>query len=178
MEVNLDEHAGPATDPAVLRARREALVDQLGWLADEAEALGPLLAELPAWALEGAPLPGEHSVNETLAHLAALDRMVYPRWLDRLATGEQPALDEAEPPAETGAETRPLDGLLADLRAARTNLIRAFEAAPEALWDRPATLHGQLVTLYDLALRIVRHDADLLRALAYRLHEANLTGRP
>lgn len=178
MEVNLDAYAGPPTDPETLRARREALVHQLGWLAEEADALRPLLAALPAWALEGAPLPEERSVKETFGHLVALDRTVYPEWLRRLDAVAEPALDPAPPPGpDPEANARPLDDLLAELRAARAGLVAAIEAVPEEGWSRSATLGGEPVTLFDLALRIVRYDADRLRDLAYLLHEANLSNR-
>lgn len=178
-DVDLDRYVGPERDPARLAERREALLDQLGWLTDEAEALGPLLAGLPAWALTAAPMPGDRSVKEALARLAALDRGPRRRWLDRLAAEDEPALDSAEPAADPeGAGERAVEDLLADLRAARQSLLDVLAALPADVWGRPATLDGAAVTLYDLTLGIARHDADELRALAYRLHESHLTSRP
>ena len=179
MDVDLDRFATAPADAATLAARRAALLDQLGYLADEARALAPLLARLPAWALTGTPLPGDRSVVETLADLAALDRAHHAAWLDALdrETGAPPALDP--PPSAAGSVGEAdLDALLGDLAAARQALVARFEAlAPEA-WGRAATLAEAPVTLYDLALRIVQHDADRLRDLAYRLHESALSDRP
>ena len=92
-------------------------------VSDEAAALGPLLATLPAWAIDQAPVPEERSVKETLQALTALDRDVYPAWLDQVeASG-----DASEAPAFTapdlaslgeGANERDLDALLQDVRDA------------------------------------------------------------
>ena len=178
MTVNLDQYRHAPRDPESLRARREALIDQLGWLSDEAKALEPMLADLPAWALDQAPLPDDRTAKETLAHLALLDREVYPKWLEQLVADEHPVLPEANVETDSEANNRDLGALLGEVREARKSLVNVVEAVPESGWTRKATLADEEVDLFDLALRIVRHDADCLRNLAYRLHEANLTDRP
>lgn len=135
--------------------RREALLGQLRYLLAEAEALGPLLGHLPPDVLTAA-LPGERSVLETLAHLAALDREVY---APQLVSEPAPPEPESEPKAD-------LDEALADVRAAREALVADFEAREE--W--PPALH-------ELALAIVHRDAEELKRLAYRLHESHITTR-
>jgi hypothetical protein len=176
MDVDLDRYGEPARDPGALAARRAVLLDQLGWLADEAASLAPMLARLPAWALEGAPLPGERSVKEALAHLARLDSEVYAPWIERLEREERPALAPVASvtEGEGDANAEGLGALVERLRRARAALVARATAAPEAAWAREATLEGEAVTLYDLLLCVVRHDADRLRALAYRLYEAQL----
>ena len=180
--VDLDRYREPSREPAVLEARRLALVDQLGWLADEAAALGPLLASLPAWAVDQAPVPEEHTVKETLQALAALDRDVYPAWLDRIeapeASGDMPTFETPDLAAfASGANDRELDALLADVRRHREPLAaRVGAIAPEA-WDRPLVFDGETTDLYGLALAIVRRDADELKTLAYRLHSADISQR-
>ena len=178
MTVNLDQYRDAPLDPETLAARREALIDQLGWLSDEAKALEPMLAELPAWALDQAPLPDDRTAKETLAYLALLDRDVYPRWMEQLVADKHPALAEAGNERDAEANNRDLGDLLGEVREARKSLIGIVEAVPESEWTRKAMLADDEVDLFDLALRIVRHDADCLRNLAYRLHEANLTDRP
>ncbi len=134
--------------------RRDALLDQLRYLLDEAEALGPLLARLPQDVLTAA-LPGERSPLAAFSHLATLDREVY-----------APQVAGAEPspePASTAEDD--LATALAGLRAARTDLVAAFEAAD---WS-PA--------LHDLALSVIHRDAEELKRLAYRLHESHITTR-
>ncbi len=173
----LDRYSEPRRDAATLAARREALLDQLGWLEDEAAALAPLLAALPAWAVEQAPMPGDLSAKETFAALAALDRDVYPRWVARLQSEDAPAFDApatAAPDPEAGVNDRPLGDLLGDLRAARERLRGTLTAVPDQAWARAATLDGEATDLYGLALAIVRHDADHLKTLAHRLHDADL----
>ena len=182
MAVDLDRYREPSREPAVLEARRAALVEQMGWLQHEAGALGPLLGDLPAWAVDQAPVPTERSVKETLQALARLDRETYPAWLDAVeASGEGD-----EPPAFTspdlstlgeGANDHDLDALLADVAEARAPLAERVAAIAPEVWDRPLTLDGETMDLYGLVLAIVQRDADELKTLAYRLHGADLTQR-
>ncbi|MGB3542099.1 hypothetical protein, partial [Rubrivirga sp.] len=90
---DLDAYAQPRRDAATLAARREALLDQLGWLEDESSALAPLLANLPTWATEQAPMPNDRTAKETFALFAALDRDVTPRWLERIQAHDAPVLE-------------------------------------------------------------------------------------
>ena len=180
--VDLDRYREPSREPAVLEARRLALVEQLRWLADEAGALGPLLAMLPAWAVDQSPVPEERTVKETLQALAALDRDVYPAWLDLVeapeASGGAPTFETPDLSAlADGANDRDLDALLEDVQTHREPLAARLGAiAPEA-WDRPFVLDGETTDLYGLALTIVRRDADELKTLAYRLHSADISQR-
>lgn len=135
---------------------REALLGQLRYLLVEVEALGPLLGRLPADALTLA-LPGERSVLEALAHLAALDRAALAAHLG----GTEPPSAPPEPTA-----VPELGEALGDVRAAREALVAGFEA--EADWPD---------ALRDLALSIVHRDVEELRRLAYRLHESHITTR-
>lgn len=179
----LDRYTEPPRDAATLAARREALLDQLGWLEDEAAALAPLLKDLPAWAVEQSPLPSQLTAKETFAALAALDRDVYPAWLTRAQAEEAPVLELPDPlPGTEGATAegdraandRDLDDLLDDLRRSRAALRETFAAVPPEAWARRVVLDGTETDLYGLALTVVQRDADRLRELAYRLHEADL----
>ena len=172
---DLDRYTEPPRDAATLAARREALIDQLGWLEGEAAALAPLLGALPAWAVDQAPLPTDLSAKETFAALAALDREVYPAWVARLGEDETPEVTTPDPlPGTNGANDRDLTDLLDDLREARVSFRETVEAVPEAAWARPLVVDGEVTDLYGLVLLIVRRDADHLKELAYRLHEADL----
>lgn len=175
---DLDRYAAPPRDAATLAARREALLDQLGWLEDEAAALAPLLAGLPGWAVREAPLETQLSAQETFAALAALDRETYPEAIARLQSEDDPEITLPDPlPRPEGANDRALDALLADLRAARADLRETLAAVPAEAWGRGLVLDGTATDLYGLALAIVQRDADHLKTLAYRLHEADLRPR-
>lgn len=139
-------------------ARREAALEQVRLLLDEAAALGPLLAGLPRAVLTARPFVpeppvGARSVLEALVDLAAEDHARL-RALGRVP----PPLPEAEEPG----------AVLAGLRAARAALAEALEAMDGAAW----AARGEA-----LALEVARHDAAVLRALTWRLHEAHLTER-
>lgn len=184
--VDLDRYREPSRSPEVLAARRGALAEQMEWLADEAAALGPLLAALPTWAVEQAPLPEERSVRQSLAALAALDRSTHPAWLDAVEAagrdGEPPRLAMPDLSAvEAGAVGEPADGdlgpLLAEVRAAREALVARVRGLAPDVWERPVLLDGRATDLYGVLLALVRRDADELKALAYRLHGADLTQR-
>lgn len=170
----LDKYSEPRRDAATLAARREALIDQLGWLEDEAAALAPLLSSLPAWAVEQAPLPSDLSAKETFAALAALDRDVYPGWISRLQSEDAPAFETPPLTAPEGTNDRGLDALLAELRQSREALRVTVQAVPAEAWARTATLDGDETDLYGIALAIVQRDAEHLKELAHRLHDADL----
>ncbi len=170
--IDLDAYARPAADPATLAARREALLDQMGWIEDEATALGPLLGALPPWAVEKAPLPTDLSVRDTLAALARLDRELAV-WFDDGAPADL-TLALADAPATDAT----LDALLEDVAAARRDLRALASALDPAAWSRTVTVNGDATDVYGAVLRIVQHDADRLKEIAYRLHEADVTMRP
>ena len=179
--VDLDAYARPAADATTLAARREALLDQMGWIEDEARALGPLLGALPPWAVDQAPLPTDLSVRDTVAALAALDRETLPAWFAAAETpagDAAPALSIPRPLPAPLPNNAALDALLADLAAARAALRVRAAAVPPAAWSRPLVLDGRETDLYGAALALVQHDADRLKEIAYRLHEADLTMRP
>lgn len=175
----LDAYARPSRDAATLAARREALLDQMGWLEDEATALGPLLGALPPWAVDQAPLPTDLSVRDTLAALAALDRDVFAAWFTAAeAPGDAGPLSIPRPLPAPPPTDAPLAALLADVAAARRDLRSRAEAVAPDAWSRPLTLDGAETDLYGAALALVQHDADRLKEIAYRLHEADVTMRP
>ena len=168
----LDAYASPLADDA---DRRAALVDQLGWLEHEAAVLAPLLDALPAWAVRQAPMPTDLSAAETFAAFAAYDRAVASAWLDAAVAGDGRDLATPDPlPLPAGAADAPLADLLADVQAARADLRARLGSLPAEAWDAPFSVDGVPTTLAAALLGLCRRDADALRALAYRLHEADL----
>ena len=174
---DLDAYAEPRRDAATLAARRTALVDQLGWLEDESAALVPLLADLPAWATDQAPMPGDLTAKETFVQLAVWDRDVTSEWLRRALAEDAPELVTPEPQAQPGANDRPLPDLLTDLQGARVGLRQQVEAIDPDAWSRRVVLDGAETDLYGLVLAVVQRDAEHLKTLAYRLHQADLRPR-
>lgn len=171
---DLDRYAQPRRDAATLAARRAALIDQLGWLEDEAGALMPLLAALPAWATDQAPMPGDLTAKETFAQLAAWDRDTTPQWIERALTEDAPALATPAAEAVAGANDRDLDDLLSEIQDARASLRQRVEAVEAGAWSRRVVLDGAETDLYGLILTVVQRDAEHLKTLAYRLHQADL----
>lgn len=173
----LDAYAEPPRDADTLAARRVALLDQLAWLESEAAALAPLLAGLPTWAIRQAPLPTDLSVAETFAAFAAYDRTVAGAWVDAAEAGAGGDFALAPPLAlPDGAAEADLDDLLADARAARSALRARLAGLDADVWSRPLSLDDRATDLYGAMLALCQRDADALRALAYRLHEADLRG--
>ncbi|MEM8601617.1 MAG: DinB family protein [Bacteroidota bacterium] len=184
MPVNLDDYATPTNAPATQAARREALLAQLSWLSVEAEALGPLMANLPPGVLTGRPMPNTRSVKETFGLLAALDRKVHAPQIARMLGEDTPELDRADEGAlaDDGWNDASLDALLGGMRDARQALLDQLTAVSLDDWQRTATLAAspddpETLSLSTYVLRICQHDADRLRDLAYRLHESKLTAR-
>ena len=157
-------------------APRDAVLDQLRHLLLEVEALEPLLARLPAGVL-GLRLPGERSVLGALAAIARLDRTARLDAVTAVAVddfvldgfAEPDDAPEAVEADEAGAALGPT---LAAVREARQALVAAVETLPAEVWaggaEAPAASWGR---------RVAVADAARLRAVAYRLHEANLTAR-
>ncbi|MEM1043391.1 MAG: hypothetical protein AAGI91_12275 [Bacteroidota bacterium] len=150
--------------------RRDAIVEQLGYLVDEVDALGPLLSGLPP-DVPTMHLPGERSLLGTLAYLAALDRRDLLR-LNRMVEEHEPAFEESVLGEVLSAD---VDAVIRDVRAARGALAAAFAALPPEAWARTAAFpDGTQRDVTGLALTVTQRDADALRRVAHRLHESNL----
>lgn len=173
MTIDLDLYNEPHRDEEALAHRREALIGQLEWLISEAEALEPLLEELPEWAIEKAPAAEERSLKDTIALLHAMDEEVALPWLERFEAGASDSFKTPEAlPLDTESE---VSVLLDRLRGSRSRVVQCFRDLHEGRWTQPLTVDGQETDVYGFALAIAQRDADLLRAVAYRLHEADLT---
>ena len=160
-------------------ARRQVLLDQLGYLAVEAEALGPLLAEVPPEVLTLRPLPDQRSGIETFVLLAALDRQVRSPRLAQIVAEDEPAFEPVDEDALLPNEPPVLAEALAEVREAREQLIAAFSKLSAAEWARTARWpEGETLDVYEWARRIVQRDAAELRTLTYRLHESQISTRP
>ena len=165
------------TDPAALR---EALLDQLRYLADEVDALRTVVDGLPEQIKSGSPAPDALSMKELYGALAVLDQDVRPRRIARIVEEDTPALepvDIEDEVRENGWNDEELPAILDELQEARQALVAQVEGIPEADWHRTATLDDETITLFDLVHRITQEDAERLRDLGYRLHGAHLSDR-
>ncbi len=145
-------------------ARREAVLGQLRYLIDEAEMLRRVVPRLPAALQEATTVEGSRSFKATLALIAARDaRVRLPRLLASAAP--PPALDEDAVARE--AQGQEVDVLLDTLVENRRRLVDAAAALSDAAWRA-----GALDLLYMATLE----DADLLRALAQHLFDAQGMG--
>jgi len=159
---------------------RDALLDQLRHLVEEAEALRTVVDGLPEQIKSGRPGPDVLTMKELYGTLATLDAEVRPRYIRRIAEEHEPTLDPVDIDAEvreSGWNDEALPDILDQLQAARRDLVEQLEALPPDAWSRTATLEGDTVTLFDLAHRITQDDAERLRDLGYRLHGAHLSNR-
>lgn len=163
---------------ALLRRR---LIDQLAYLADEVDALGAVIGQVPPPLLTARLHEGTLSVVEVYGLLATTDEEVYTPWVAQWGTHPAPVLHrvpEEELLADTSWNEQPIGAVLARLRAARQALVRRLEALAPGAWEAEGLLEGRPLTLYDLAHHIALHDAHWMRHLAHRFHESHLTRRP
>ena len=168
-----DDPAAPGDD---LRA---ALLDQLAYLIEEAEAMRSVVGAVPEAVQTGRALPDDRTMRETYGLLAALDRTVHAPRVRTLAEANPgaapPAFDHADPDALVAAHAWndvAMDALLDDVQAARRALLDALRAVDD--WARTLTVGGEPLDVFTYAHRVAEADFRLLRSLSLRLHDANL----
>ena len=123
--------------------------------------LEELVRSFPAELLTERP-EGAWSVKEQVGHLLDLDELHEGR-LDDYDTGAatlRPADVENRKTHEAGHNSRPVEDLLAEFRAARTRFVEKLEAMDEVALARTA-LHPRLqqpMRVVDLAFFVAEHD--------------------
>lgn len=173
------------TDIAEARAEepdalRNALLDQLAHLLDEVEALRTVVEGVPEQIKEGRPTPDALTMKEIYGALALLDAEVRRPRITRIVDEADPVLepvDTDERVREAGWNEQDMDAILDQVTDARRALVDQLEALPLDTWHRSATLDGDPITLFDLVHRMTQVDAERLRSLGYRLHNAHLSKR-
>lgn len=154
---------------------REALLDQLAYLASEADAICTVIAHVPEPVLESRPVPDAPTIKELYALLLRLDETANLSFVSALSAGEVAALQRPEPHVLLTQESWnecSIEEILARLALARRRLTDTMrELSPEA-WSRTGTVDGQTVDLYSFAFDVVQHDVDVLRVLGERFFEA------
>ena len=161
---------------------KAALLDQVAYLIDEVDALRGVIDRVPQSVLEGRPLDGDRSIKELFGLLAARDEKVYLPFLEHvMAEGGRSSLDpvpESELLAVAEWNRQPIDDILERLQRARGALLQVLHEMPVRAWGRRGYYGEERLDVFQLTHSITQHDADLLRAVGYRLHESNLSNRP
>lgn len=167
-------------DPGEVRA---ALIDQLRYLIDEVEALKAVVDRVPSSVREGRPTPDALSMKEIYGVIARRDEHVHRPRLERIAGGEDgdaphfAPVDDASLAEDEDWNAEPIHDILDRLQSTRRALVALLDDLPAPAWARTARIGGEVQNVYEIAYRIAQDDAERLRTLGRRLHEANLTER-
>lgn len=164
-------------DPETLR---EALLDQLAYLVDEIEALQTVIGGLPEQIKNGRPAPDALTMKEIYGAIVTLDTEVRRSRVRQVVETDEPTLEPVDPDErvrDSGWNEQALPDILDQVAEARQVLVDELSDRPLEDWHRAATLDGETVTLFDLVHRMTQADAERLRTLGYRLHNAHLTDR-
>lgn len=159
---------------------RQALIGQLAYLIDETDVLRKHLGRIPESVLEGRPVESDLSFREMYVALHLFDEEIYVPAAARLAKAETVSLDvpDARTLLDQAAPARAdMQDALDRIRSARTKLGALFAGLDPDAWTRPVLVQGAATDVFGLVRHIVRHDVDLLRGAAIRLHESRLTAR-
>lgn len=161
---------------------RRALIEQVSHLAEEVDALRGHLALLPEEVLTGRPVASDPSFKEIYFLLAGYDEQVFTPALERLADGESGDVEirvptEQEVLGDASANDVEMEEIIGLVAATRTKTAGLLQELGMEEWKQPLVVDGEQTDVFGLAYAIVQHDADLLRAAAYRLHESRLGSR-
>lgn len=159
-------------------ALRTALLDQLGYLIDEIDALQNVVDGLPDQIKNDRPAPDTLTMKEIYGAIATLDVDVRRPRILRIIDETEPTLHSVEIDDEVrdaGWNERPMDDILDQVKDARQALIDALKALSMDDWHQTATVDDASVTIFDLVHKMTQADADRLRDLGYRLHGAHLS---
>lgn len=177
MDDTTDIAEAQAREPEALR---DALLDQLAYLVDEIEALKTVVDRLPDAIKEGRPTPDALTMKEIYGTFCVLDAEVRRPRVTRMMDEDQPdleAVDVEEEVRDADWNERDIHAILEQVATTRRQLVEQLEGLSPKAWHRTALLDDETVSLFDLVHRITQRDADRLRSLGYRLHNAHLSDR-
>lgn len=103
--------------------------------------------------------PGKWTIHEVIGHLSDTERIMSYRAL-RFARGDRtpvPGFEENAYVPASGAATRTMEQLLAELRAVRGATVALFEGLPPEAWRRRGVANGAEVSVRALAAILVGH---------------------
>lgn len=158
---------------------RQTLLDQLAYLIDETAVLREHVGRIPESVLKGRPIESELSFLEMYVSLYLFDEKVYSPAVTRLAEGKDVSVDvPGEREILDGApEHTEIQAVLDRIGMARAGLAALFSGLDVHAWQARVTIDGAATDVFGLAHHVIRHDVDLLRRAAIRLHESRLTSR-
>ena len=161
---------------------RQALLDQLAYLIDETDVLRKHLARIPESVLEGKPVASDLSFREMYVALHLFDEKIYAPAAARLAEAETEPVSLHVPDArrlldQVAPERADMHVVLDRIRSARLALNALLARLDAKAWTRLVVIGESETDLFGLARHVLRHDVDLLRSAATRLHESRLTSR-
>lgn len=159
---------------------REELLAQIAHLIDETEALRQHLEIIPDDVLTGRPLASDPSFKEIYGMIAAVDEQVYAPALDAVENGSEGSVsmpEAAEFLRESAWNDRDIEVIIDGTQSMRAALVERLEKLDIDAWKRTVLIDGERSDVFGLAYSIAQHDASLLQAAAYRLHESRLSNR-
>lgn len=124
--------------------------------------------------LSRSPVRGEWSVREILQHLRDHEAAIYPK-LHMMANSVHPDLSRIGP--MRSADYRPDDSsltVLSQFRRIRISTIAILRELPDDAWNRTGVdTDGTVVSIRQLALELVAHDAEHLAQIDATLEARN-----
>jgi uncharacterized damage-inducible protein DinB len=162
---------GEFTDYAAEDVARVEGDDAVAALEAQRATVVALFAPLSDAAVEGRRYAlGKWTIKEVLGHLIDDERIFAYRLL-RIARGDQtplPGFDEKLFAANSGAEARPLQDLLAEYGLVREATLALLRALPANAWARRGEVNGYEASVRGLAFHIAGHELRHLGALRER----------
>lgn len=164
------------TDVVRSAEARDALLHQLAHLIDELEAIKPQLDLIPPEVLTGRPVESDPSFVEIYGLIASLDEAIISQAIRQIEDDDAVVFTSSaeELLEETLWNEKDTVAVLEEVRSKRSDLIAGLEQLSVEQWLLPVTIDGERTDLFGLAYHIIQHDAALLRAAAFRLHESRL----
>lgn len=156
------------------RLMRDQLIEQAAHLIEELDALATQVASIPDEILSSRPLESEPSIKEMYALLGLYDRKVYFPAIQEITAGGDVALkgaDDDELLAGQAWSDEPFADVTDFIRETRSELVALLRRLSDDDWTRSARAGKRNLSMLDVVYAVIRHDAEILRAVAMRFHD-------
>ena len=145
------------SDAALLRT---ALLDQLGHLVDEMEAMKPFAGRLS--------LEARQSVKELYGSLAQWDKEVILPFARRMMGEDSPSCAAAAPDPVAWND-KDFESILCSVQEARRALLAFCQGLSPEAWTRTGEFNGSPCDVYGLLHQLTQRNTDVLRRIAQDL---------